>query len=128
MDEVERPSYTWYNMFTEGIKYMWNPKKTCKNEIMRGNMSAERIREVVEYGISHMDSWGNPIVSEEGLKFLYKYNEQTIDYDHDLKEFIKESVRTLRRMKTKTSGIYHVNNEGEMEECTLNCVDVDWLE
>ena len=127
--DVDRPAYTMLNYITEGMKYMWAPGKTCKNEIMRGDMSIDRIRLILEYGEKNKDSWGRSIINEEGLKFLYTYNKKTIDSNSQLKDYIRELVEKIRKTKAVSdSKISFMNNEtGMMEELIVNCVDIDWL-
>lgn len=125
---MDRPEYDLWSKFTETVKYIWTPGKTSKNEIMRGTMSSDRIKEVIEYGLNNKDSWGRQIVTEESLRFLYTYNKETIDLDDKLYKFIKETVLYLRnKTLNENPNAFKLNENGIMEEIQINCVDVDWL-
>ena len=124
--------YSYFNdglsFVTENIKYMWNPGKTSKNEIMRGNMTSERIKTVIDYGVKNLDSWGNPIITEEGLKFLYRYNKCTIKADPELESYIRSTVINIRKYKLSNNrGFFLKNDEGIIEELNIDTNDIDWL-
>ncbi len=126
--KLDRPGHSIWSYVTEGIKYMWEPGKTCKNEIMRGEMTPDRIREVIQYGLDNKDSWGRETINEDSLKFLYEYNIDTINGDKDLYEWIKKIIIRIRRDKQNSSGFFNIDHKsGTMQEIILNTEVITWL-
>jgi len=125
---IKRPPHSLYSFISENVNYWWNPAKLLKNEIMSGEMTADRIKYLIEQNVNKIDATGRLKIDEEVLKHIYTYNKKTIDRDGQLKIYITMLIKEYRREKINSDKLYEINDKsGCLEEMVINHDSISWL-